>query len=382
MQMRVRGSIVICLMALIAATVARSGHELPVYPSYYPHEIRIETIARDSAASRLREGALHAYVGAEPRISGAPADTLRPIESLGSFVVVRLNPSAALAQDEYSACAVVRAVTRAIAAHSGGLILHPYPVTPFHGDYIHHADLAEAAKARLLADAAAGPIMHLRIKAAAEPAKSLVPAEWHAEGPEWDGEIVAVAAAELIASATVAINGWLGPPWLKTGWFHAQLLLGGFSDERPETRRAEDDLRRLEGGAYESAVERINLERDLVRALTAGCRAAVAGYTVKREYINAEFSAGIENIGFDALAGLNSPMFVRTVKLKDFPWNGWLALGLDASPVAAWNPVAGFTDEFGRLLWSAVGDPALLPSPYGADWMLNRASDVQSTGRR
>ena len=27
--------------------------------------------------------------------------------------------------------------------------MHPYPVTPFHGDYLHHADLAEAAKARL-----------------------------------------------------------------------------------------------------------------------------------------------------------------------------------------------------------------------------------------
>ena len=27
--------------------------------------------------------------------------------------------------------------------------------------------------------------------------------------------------------------------------------------------------------------------------------------------------------------GFNSPMFLRTVKLKDFPWNGWLQLGLE-----------------------------------------------------
>ena len=87
---------------------------------------------------------------------------------------------------------------------------------------------------------------------------------------------------------------------------------------------------------------------------------------MKREYFNAEFSAGIENIGYDSLAGLNAGIFLRTVKLKDFPWNGWLALGIDARPAAAWNPIAGFTDPFGRLMWSALGDPALLPAPYGS----------------
>jgi hypothetical protein len=103
----------------------------------------------------------------------------------------------------------------------------------------------------------------------------------------------------------------------------------------------------------------------------------VAGYTVKREYISTEYSVGIENIGFDSLAGLNSALFIRTVKLKDFPWNGWLSLGIDTRPAAAWNPIAGFSDPFGRLMWHAIGDPALLPSPNGADWVLNRISDVR-----
>ena len=105
------------------------------------------------------------------------------------------------------------------------------------------------------------------------------------------------------------------------------------------------------------AVERINLERDLVGALIGGCRKVVAGYTVKREYFNAEFSAGIENIGYDALDGLNSPMFLRTVKLKDFPWNGWLRSASTARPTAAWNPIGGFTDPFGRLMWFARRRP-------------------------
>jgi len=43
---------------------------------------------------------------------------------------------------------------------------------------------------------------------------------------------------------------------------------------------------------------------------------------------------------------------------------------------AAWNPVAGFTDPMGRLIWAAVGDPAMIQFPFNASWMPNR---VQST---
>jgi hypothetical protein len=139
---------------------------------------------------------------------------------------------------------------------------------------------------------------------------------------------------------------------------------------------------RLETGDYRDTVERVNLERELVAALIGGCRKRVAGYTVKRQYFSAEFTNGIENIGFDSIEGLNSPIFVRTVKLKDFPWNGWLMLGIDAQPDAAWNPIAGFNDGFGRLLWSAIGDPALFSAPYDSSWMLNRIADVQSNSDR
>ena len=50
-----RRSLLIAAMTSIAITVARSGHELPVYPSYYPHEIEITTVASERAADYLRE---------------------------------------------------------------------------------------------------------------------------------------------------------------------------------------------------------------------------------------------------------------------------------------------------------------------------------------
>src|SRR5262249_38101345 len=152
----------------------------------------------------------------------------------------------------------------------------------------------------------------------------------------------------LLFEATAIINAWIGPRWARSGWFHAyRLLFDGVDD--PETRQRIAQLAdRLQHAGYNDDVERINLERDVVSLLNSGCRSRVAGYTVRSQYFNAEFSAGIENIGYDALAGFGSPMFLRTAKLKDFPWNGWLQLGIDAPPLAAWNPIAGFGDGFGR----------------------------------
>ena len=111
----------------------------------------------------------------------------------------------------------------------------------------------------------------------------------------------------------------------------------------------------------------------LVRKLIAGCERVVLGYSVRRERFSAEFSQGVENVAWDSDDGMNAPIFVRTVKLKDFPWNGWLRLGIATKPAAAWNPIAGFSDPAGRLLWAALGDPAFLAAPYSATWVANRA---------
>ena len=369
----------VLLLPLAVAPAARSGHELPVYPSYYPHEIEIATVAPERAAPLLIDGSLHAYVGSAPRFAAAPPDTIRSVESLGALVTVRVNPSSPHAQQEASACAAVRAVARAIAANQAGVIPHPYPVTPLHGDYLLHVDLAESVAASLMdASQAAPAIESLSVKAIGAATRLL-----RLEGApaSWDVEVEQIDAAALVGTAGTAINGWLGPPELKTGWYQAWLVLGDAIDPIAREHVAAA-LLRLQSGETADAVERINLERAFVAQLIGGCRKVVIGYTPKREYFNAEFSAGIENIGYDSLAGLNAGIFLRTVKLKDFPWNGWLALGIDARPAAAWNPIAGFTDPFGRLMWAGLGDPALLPAPYGSAWMINRISDVQAEPAR
>jgi hypothetical protein len=362
------------LLALIVltlgVTLARGGHELPIYPSFYPHEIEIRTVAPQEAAERLRAGKLQAFVGPGLSFNGNLPSDVQAIETLGSYVVLRANPESARLKE--AACDALAAVARDLGQRAGTFILHPYPVTPFHGDYLHHADLAAAENARVAG--ADFPISDLAIRASGQLAR------YHpAAGKSFDMELIEIDVAQLVAAQMRETNGLIAPPWLKDGWWHAFLILGATVAEEDQREEIERDRQKLMAGDVAGLADRINVERDLVRALTRGCQSLVAGYTVKREYVNTEFSAGIENIGYDSLSGLASPMFIRTVKLKDFPWNGWLMLGTQAQATGAWNPIGGMTGPFGRLLRFAVGDPALVPAPYDAGFMLNRISDLPAS---
>jgi hypothetical protein len=376
LPLRGRDCIALVGCAILIATIAWAGHELPIYPSFYPHEIEIRSLDSAKAGDALRKGDIHAYIGDNLTIPGAPTEQMKAIESLGSFVLMRTNPSSPLLAVGASPCAMVKAAVSQLGPQDG-VVLHPYPVTPFQGDYLHHVDLAAVAKARL---SEAGESAPPKSKATGSLARAHP--EWSAHEQDWDIEVMEVDAARQMTDAAFSENGRLGPPWLRTGWFAAYRLLADAVDNEADKEHVSTALRRLETAQSSGLAERINLERDLVSTLARGCGKMVIGYRVKREYVNVEFSAGIENIGYDAITGLASPIFIRTVKLKDFPWNGWLRIGIAEKPTGAWNPVAGMTDPFGQLTGFAVTDAALIPSPYEAGWMLNRISDLPSDAAR
>ncbi|MBI2295701.1 MAG: hypothetical protein HYU76_06650 [Betaproteobacteria bacterium] len=329
--------------------VAHAGHEFPFYPSFYPQEITIEALAPQAAAQRIAKGTLHAYAGDELAAKPDPAKT-GTVVSLGGYVVVTFDRRAPQFADRSARCAAARSLKPALAA---GQVWHPYPITPYHADYLHHADRAEAARAAVAAQHVAKP----------------------------PGKLEIFDVAVLAAQAGARYNGWLGPPWLRQGWFHAYLLLAPAVSDAGARARIEEVARRLMRGEHRSLRERIERERELVALLQSGCERIVLGYTVRREHYGTEYSHGVENVGYDALDGLASAIFPRTVKLRDFPWNGWLNVAAPAAPSSAWNPVAGgFGGAFGRLVWWALGDPAFLPSPHGAGWIENRlsASDTKT----
>jgi len=374
---RVGRRLVLVVFCLLWAAPSGAGHELPFYPSYYPQEIRLEALPPAAAAPLLKSAKLHAYVGADPFAGGrAPAD-VKPLESLGGYVVMTFNPASPLAASRESRCEAARRISRSLGAAPGLYVPHPYPVTPYHMDYLEHFDLAQSAR-QAYAAAPSGSSVALRVQAKGALAERLVKAP--AKGAkDWDAAVEDIDAEGLLAAHGLSLDGWLGPPWLKDGWFHAYLLEARAPSDAAGRPAVEALYRRLVTGAYDNPITRIELERQLVSRLTAGCERVVLGYTVRREYFNAEFSQGVENIAWDSQTGFNSAIFLRTVKLKDFPWNGWLRLGMASRPAAAWNPIAGFSDPAGRLLWAALGDPALIPAPYGSGWVANRVTPVAVT---
>lgn len=52
---KLAGRLTVLAALLVTVGVARGGHELPVYPSYYPHEIAIETMPPVRGAELLRD---------------------------------------------------------------------------------------------------------------------------------------------------------------------------------------------------------------------------------------------------------------------------------------------------------------------------------------
>jgi hypothetical protein len=350
---------------------ARAGHELPFYPGYYPQEIRVETLTQAAAIPLLRNSTLHAYVGADPFAGGRLPANVSAVESLAGYVVATAGAPTPGA-DAAARCAGALRAARAIgAARVAGFVPYAYPVTPYHGDYLEHFDLAEAARRAV---ESASPGAPPRLVARGALAERLLKApKAGAVAKAGDTVVEEVDLETLLAPYAVTAGGSFRPPWLKEGWFHAYLLQAATMAD-PAARQAADRLyRRLVTGAYDGPAERADLARRLVGRLGGGCERVILGYSVRREPFNAEFSQGIENIAWDSQAGFDSDIFARTAKLKDFPWNGWMRLGVGARPTAAWNPVAGFTDPVGRLLWAALGDPAFLPGPYGAGPVPHRA---------
>jgi len=361
-----------CLAVLILSPRAHAGHEIAYYPSFYPQEITLKRVDPATAAARLAGNDLHAYIGAAPKFSGAVPRHLESVESLEGFLVLTFDPASKAFEDREARCAAGRGVIRGLTGKIEGVVLSPYPVTPFHPDYLQHLDRVEEAKVALAAAKAAPP--DLKIQARGARANALAGERPAVKGGHRDVRLEQVALSALGNESGPLPGAQPSPPWTRQGWYQAYRLLAPGIGDAVLKRNVEAAYERLVTGEYKDPEERLNLERRLVSDLTSDCRRMVAGYTLRREYYSADLSGGVENVAFDGQSGLNSPIFVRTVKLKDFPWNGWLYLGTESQAKAAWNPVAGFTDTAGKLIWSALGDVALLPLPYNGSFISNRVS--------
>jgi hypothetical protein len=312
---------------------------------------------------------MHVYVGGAPRFPGPVPAQVKSLKSLGALLVLSFDTSSPRFRSAEARCTAAGAMlARLRDGKDAGFVFHPYPVTPYHGDYLHHLDKVEAVAGAV----GAGSSAVIPVAARGALAEAVVRTKLGSVAPAGDVLLEVVPVDELMSAVSVQLTGWSGPPWIKEGWFHAwRLLAPGLSaEDRAVAEQAYDRL--IHGELRGGLAERVDLERSLVAALGRGCGRVVVGYTEREELFNEAYPPGVENLGHDAIAGFNAPVFIRTAKLKEYPWNGKLHLGVPTASDSAWNPVGGFTDATARLMWAAVADPAMIPFPFNASWMPNR----------
>jgi hypothetical protein len=372
-RLRWTAGLVFAAGAVLVSGQSGAGHSVGHFPSYYPDEIRIDTLDPEAAGTGLADDTLHAYVGSRPSFAGPIPAHVKSVRSLGAFLVLSFDKASKRFASAPERCSAARAVVAGLSANKldGFIHHHAYPVTPYHADYLHHLDRIEAGR-RATGGGSATPTA-IAVGARGKLAEIVVQAHFGTVARDGaDAVLEAVPVDDLVSAAGVQLAGWSGLPWIKEGWFHAYRLLAPGLDEAQRAGVEEIYQRLVHGELGGGLPERVELERRLVESLTADCSRTVVGYAPREEHYNEAYPAGAENIAADAIDGLSSAVFVRTAKLKEYPWNGKLQVGVAAPPEAAWNPVAGFTDTAGRLMWSAVSDPAMIPFPVNASWMPNR----------
>src|SRR5829696_8204593 len=246
---------VVACAAAGAALPASAGHEVPYYPSFYPQEIRIEPLDPAAAAREFGNGSnpLHAYIGASPRFAGGPPPYLKAAESLMSFVTAHVNPRSPRLGTREARCA---ALTRAAAAlaKNPDVVVHPYPVTPFHADYIGHGDRVPDGNRAVAGARAEGPALTYR------PAHGIATVP-HAQAhpAEWDIGFDEIPLTEVTRKAGTLAT-WPAPAMAKAGWFQAYHLLRPDAGEVNDRRRVDALYDRLARAEFRDVTERIALE--------------------------------------------------------------------------------------------------------------------------
>jgi len=75
----------------IAPLPTRAGHESPFYPSFYPQEIRVETVEPAAAVAGWAKARVHAYIGSDPFEGTSVPQDAAAVVSLRALVVLTFD---------------------------------------------------------------------------------------------------------------------------------------------------------------------------------------------------------------------------------------------------------------------------------------------------
>ena len=207
-------------------------------------------------------------------------------------------PASTRFQSAEARCAAASGIlARLRGGNDAGFVFHPYPVTPVSRRL---PAPSRQGRGRGCRRSASQPAAALPVGAKGALAETIVRARLGAVAQAADVVLEAVPVDDLISAASVQFSGWMGPPWVKEGWFHAYRLLAPGLDAK-DRPAAEEAYERLTHGELRGGLaERVDLERSLVAALGRGCTRVVVGYALREEYFNEAYPPGVENIAYDA----------------------------------------------------------------------------------
>ena len=302
-----------CAALLAAAPAAEAGHEVPYYPSFYPQEIRIEPLDPAAAAPGIRQTTAPLTPISGPARASTAGAGLRQVGRIARRASHGgVNPS--VAREPRCALSGARRTPRRRVAKEPDTVAHPYPITPYHADYLGHVDRVPASPpAGCRSDGA----RDLRREIADREAWStaLIRRLGHPRGGAV-GEVLRAAGVGIMAGRTA---------WAKEGWFQAYHLLRPAVGERGSGRARRRALRaaaawRLQGPgrAAQSRARAGGGARPKVASAASSAIGCGASSSATTSPTASRTSPSTRS------PGSTRPIVVRTVKLKDFPWNGWL----------------------------------------------------------
>src|SRR5207249_3229344 len=140
---------------------------------------------------------------------------------------------------------------RWLSAEKSGYISHPYPVTPYHSDYLQHLDLIESAKKQYEPPSSHSAPLAFKVLAKGRLAQTLAGSSARGSEKDWVATIEEIDDDKLLSLSRMS-NAWLGPPWIKEGWFSSYLLLAETRRDQTERRVAKAGCRRKDGSRVES----------------------------------------------------------------------------------------------------------------------------------
>jgi hypothetical protein len=373
--------VVILIFYQLFVNIGSAGHELIQYQSYYPHEIRFLDVDNTDLALKLMknttllsaENGLHLYIDRLKKEAARINYTVKYLSHITTIYQLKFKKSNQYFQNNDLRLTIsygcINREELAKERQSNPLFI---PLLPYHRENSYVRDFEGMLKTRMCTDLP-DKLSQLKIafvNGLEDLANKIIDQIKHNSGyridakrvdisHDWDMLVTILDFSNYTISNLNYINGiyygidsFDGPFFIKSFFYE--------ESKKPEWNiRNENDL--------------FLYTRMLVYDWYKNSYNYPLMYDTEYYVFNDDYDVGLHNMAWSPLVGFLEPSaFFRTVKIKLFPWNGWLLVGSPSVDKCRFNPFLVPGDATCYGLWSVLSDPAFVLNPYNLTFEPNR----------